>query len=242
MAFWTGPNDFNLVTQDGSEKVRESYVSSSLFRLLRIEPELGRGFLAAEDREKGPQVAVISHQLWQERFGGDPHVVGKKVLVNNYPMEIVGVSAAGFAGIDPARSPHIRVPLLMLPVLPADGESLTNRRTQWLHSFARLAPGFTTESARAALQPLFHQSLETESADPNDPQFSKISPYDRALFFKRTLAIEIASNGYSDMRGQFSTALVVLMCMAGLILLVACSNVASLMISRAAARARSSSV
>ena len=63
MAFWTGPNDFNLVTQDGSEKVRESYVSSSLFRLLRIEPELGRGFLAAEDQEKGPQVAVISHQL-----------------------------------------------------------------------------------------------------------------------------------------------------------------------------------
>jgi predicted permease len=130
----------------------------------------------------------------------------------------------------------MRIPFLMLPVLPTDGESLTSRRTQWIHSFARLAPGFTAESARAALQPLFHQSLEAESIDPQDPPFSKVSPYDRALFFKRTLSVETASSGYSDMRGQFSTALVVLMCMAGLILLVACSNVASLLVSRAAAR------
>ncbi len=150
-------------------------------------------------------------------------------------MEIVGVSAAGFAGADPARSPHMRIPL-------ADASRSPNRRriahrpanTQWLHAFARLAPGFTAKSASAALQPLFHQSLR--SGRRRARNFAKLSPYDRTLFFKRTLSVEIASTGFSNMRVQFSTALIVLMCMAGLILLVACSNVASLMVARAAAR------
>ncbi len=143
------------------------------------------------------------------------------------------MSAAGFAGVDPARSPHLRIPLLMLPVLPVDGESLTTRRTQWLRAFARLAPGYTAKSAAAASQPVFQQYLEAES---HEPDFSHVPAYDRALFFKRTLAVDTAANGYSDMRQQFSTALIVLMCMAGLILLVACSNVASLMLARSAAR------
>src|SRR5207249_845476 len=99
MAFWTGPNDFNFVTQDGPEKVRESYASSSLFRMLRVEPQLGRGFLAGEDREKGPQTAVISHRLWQERFGGNPEVVGQSLTVDTYyrrTYTIVGVMPPGF--------------------------------------------------------------------------------------------------------------------------------------------------
>src|SRR5947207_5137847 len=99
LAFWTGPNDFNLVTQDGSEKVRECYASSSLFRLLRVEPQLGRGFLAEEDREKGPQTAVISQRLWQERFGGNPEVVGQSLTVDTYARRtytIVGVMPPGF--------------------------------------------------------------------------------------------------------------------------------------------------
>ncbi|HEX4378893.1 MAG TPA: ABC transporter permease, partial [Candidatus Acidoferrum sp.] len=229
-------NTWEAVTIDGStEELNVELVSGNYFDTLGVKPALGRVFSSAADDQvySGSPSIVLSHRFWQEKFGSDPKIIGKKILVNNYPMEIVGVSAAGFSGVDPARSPHMRIPLLMLPVLPVDGESLTDRRTQWLHAFARLTPGFTAQSAGAALQPLFHQSLETESTDP---QFSKISPYDRALFFKRTLAVETAANGYSDMRGMFSTALVVLMCMAGLILLVACSNVASLLVSRAATR------
>src|SRR5437867_593078 len=99
MAFWTGPNDFNLVTQDGPEKVRESYASSSLFRVLCVEPQLGRGFLAEEDREKGPQTAVISHRLWQERFGGNPAVAAQSLTVPTYyrrPYTIVAVTPPRF--------------------------------------------------------------------------------------------------------------------------------------------------
>jgi predicted permease len=232
-------NTWETVTIDGvTDSPNDELVSGNYFDTLGVKPAIGRVFHSTTDDQvySGHPSVVLSYSFWQDRFGGDPKVVGKKILVNNYPMEIVGVSAAGFAGVDPARSPHMRIPFLMLPVLPTDGESLTSRRTQWIHAFARLAPGFTAESARAALQPLFHQSLEAESTDTQDPQFSKVSPYDRARFFKRTLSVETASSGYSDMRGQFSTALVVLMCMAGLILLVACSNVASLLVSRAAAR------
>ncbi|HEY2822919.1 MAG TPA: ABC transporter permease [Candidatus Acidoferrum sp.] len=229
-------NTWESVTIDGNtESLNVELVSGNYFETLGVKPALGRVFSSAADDQvySGSPSIVLSHRFWEERFAADPKIIGKKILVNNYPMEIVGVSAAGFAGVDPAQSPHMRIPLLMLPVLPVDGESLIDRRTQWLHSFARLAPGFTATSASAALQPLFHQSLEVESADP---QFSKLSPYDRNLFFTRTLSVETAANGYSGMRDMFSTALVVLMCMAGLILLVACSNVASLMISRATAR------
>jgi predicted permease len=229
-------NTYESVTIDGNtESLNVELVSGNYFETLGVKPALGRVFSSTADDQvySGSPSIVLSHRFWEERFAADPKIIGRKILVNNYPMEIVGVSAAGFAGVDPAQSPHMRIPLLMLPVLPADGESLIDRRTQWMHAFARLAPGFTATSAKAALQPLFHQALEVESADP---QFSKLSPYDRNLFFTRTLSVETASNGYSDMREMFSTALVVLMCMAGLILLVACSNVASLMISRATAR------
>src|SRR2546425_8602376 len=99
MAYWTGPSDFNLVTKDGPEKVRESYASASLFRVLRVEPQLGRGFLPEEDREKGPSVAVLSHKVWQERFGGDPQVLGRSLTVDTYGRRsctIVGVMPPGF--------------------------------------------------------------------------------------------------------------------------------------------------
>ena len=229
-------NTQEAVTIDGAtESLNVELVSGNYFETLGVKPELGRVFSSAADDQiwSGSPSIVLSDRFWRERFGADPHVVGKKILVNNYPMEVVGVSAAGFAGSDPSQSPHLRIPLLMLPVLPTDGESLIDRNSHWLQAFARLAPGFTQTSAGAALQPLFHQTLEVDAADPN---FAKLSPYDRSLFFKRTLSVETGSAGFSYMRLQFSTALIVLMCMAGLILLVACSNVTSLMVARAAAR------
>jgi predicted permease len=229
-------NAYEAVTIDGAtESLSVELVSGNYFETLGVKPALGRVFSSAADDQvwSGSPSIVLSYRYWQEKFGGDPQVIGKKILVNNFPMEIVGVSAEGFAGLDPAESPHLRIPLLMLPVLPTDGEKLPDRRTQWLHAFARLSPGVSVKTARVRLQPLFQQSQETESTAPD---FSKLSQYDRTLFFKRTLAVETAATGYSGMRESFSTALIVLMCMAGLILLVACSNVASLMLARATAR------
>jgi len=148
-------------------------------------------------------------------------------------VKVAGVAAAGFTGLDPSQSPHIWVPIQMKPLMTPASDNLGNRRSQWIQMFARLKPGYTVESARASLQPLFHQILEQEA---REPRVSKMSPYYRAGFLKRTAIVETAASGYSGMRQQYSTALIVLMGMAALILLIACSNVAGLLVARAVAR------
>jgi len=162
-------------------------------------------------------------------------VVGKKILVNNYPMTIVGVSAQGFEGIDPALAPQIRVPVLMEPAMVPEWSWLDpgDRRTRWVQVFARLKPGYTVESAGAPLQGLFHQVRQYEMTLPAAKDWNA---YNRAQFMKGAIHIEKAATGYSELRNNFSTALIVLMCMVGLVLLIACANVANLLIARAFAR------
>ena len=221
--------------ENGTEHANVEMVSGNYFEALSVGPEMGRVFSPeADDRiYKGHPNVVLSYRYWVSRFASDPKVVGRKIRVNNYPMEIVGVSAAGFAGLDPAYSPDIRVPIQMKPVITPGWDDLGDRRSQWPKVFARLKPGYTVESARASLQPLFHQILQQEA---QEEALSGMSPYWRNLFFKRKLEVETAATGYSIMRERYSTALMVLMSMAGLILLVSCSNVASLLIARAVAR------
>jgi predicted permease len=218
-----------------TERVTGELVSGNYFQALGVGPAVGRVFSPEEDDRvyKGHPVVVLSHPYWVSRFGADPSVVGKKILVNNYPMEIVGVSAAGFAGIDPAHSPQIRVPIQMRPLMTPAFDDLGNRRSKWIHVFARLRPGYTVQTARASLEPLFSQILRAELAEP---ALRSVSQYDRDRFLARKVLVEAAASGYSEMRRSYSTALVVLMSMVGLVLLIACFNVANLLIARAAAR------
>jgi hypothetical protein len=152
--------------------------------------------------------------------------------VNDYPMTIVGVSAAGFVGLDPAQPPQIRVPILMKPVMVPDWGwvHVDDRRARWVQVFARLKPGYTVESARGPLQGLFTQIRQYEMTRPAAKDWS---PYSREQFMKGRLLVTSAAVGYSPMRNDFSTALIVLMCMVGLVLLIACANVANLLIARA---------
>src|SRR5262249_2035586 len=162
-------------------------------------------------------------------------VVGRKILVSNYPMTIVGVSAAGFAGLDPAVSPQIRVPILMKPVVVPEWSWLQveDRRSRWVQVFGRLKPGYTAETVKPALQVLFRQIREYEVTLPETREWSA---YSRQRFLEGTIQVEKAASGYSHLRNSFSTALIVLMCMVGLVLLIACANVANLLIARAFAR------
>jgi predicted permease len=150
-------------------------------------------------------------------------------------MEVIGVAAPGFTGLDPSISPHLWVPIQMKPLMTPGSDELGERRSQWIQMFARLKPGYTVASARASLQPLFHRILQQEVGEA---ALRKFSQFDRDRFLKRTALVETAANGYSNLRRQYSTALIVLMCMAGLILLIACSNVANLLIARAVVRQR----
>src|SRR5436190_1381471 len=220
-----------------TERVEAELVSGNYFSMLGVKPALGRVFNSREDDQvyRGHPVVVLSYGYWASRFARDPAVIGKKILVNDYPMTIVGVSAAGFAGLDPAQSPQIRVPILMKPVIMPDFGWLRfdDRRARWVQLFARLKPGYTVESAQAPLQGLFTQLRAYEMTLPVAKDWSK---YSRDEFMKGRLLAAKADIGYSPLRNDFSTALLVLMGMVGLVLLIACANVANLLIARAFTR------
>jgi predicted permease len=217
-----------------TERVQAEMVSGNFFSMLGVKPALGRVFNSREDDQQyqGHPNVVLSYGYWERRFGRDPNVVGKKILVNDSPMTVVGVSQAGFAGIDPAQSPDIRVPILMKPIMAPDWGWLhmDDRRGRWVQVFGRLKPGYTVDTARGPIQGLFTQIRGYEMTLPAAKDWSK---YSRDQFMKGQLLVESAAMGFSGVRNNFSTALVVLMSMVGLVLLIACANVANLLIARA---------
>jgi putative ABC transport system permease protein len=216
-----------------TERVDAELVSGNYFSMLGVKPALGRVFNPQEDDQvyQGHPVVVLSYGYWVTRFARDPGVLGKKVLVNDYPMTVVGVSAEGFSGIDPVQSPQIRVPVLMKPVLaPSWGWlHMDDRRARWVQVFGRLKPGYTVELSKAPIQGLFTQIRQFEMTLPAAKEWSA---YNREQFMKGQLLVDSAAIGYSPVRNDFSTALIVLMCMVGLVLLIACANVANLLIAR----------
>jgi predicted permease len=222
-----------------TERLDAELVSGNYFTMLGVPAATGRVFTSAQDDQAfmGQPSVVLSYDYWVSRFAKDPSVVGKKVLVNNYPMVIVGVSAEGFAGIDPTTSPAIRVPILMKEAMLPEWTwvHVPDRRTRWVQVFARLKPGFTPQTAEPQLQTLFMQIRQYEATLPAAKNWSK---YERDQFMKGTMHVESAAMGYSGLRNSFSTALVVLMCMVGLVLLIACANLANLLIARGFMRQR----
>ena len=223
----------SISVDNQTERVLAEMVSGNFFSTLGVAPALGRVLNSKEDDQtyQGHPVVVLGYDYWVSRFAKDPGVIGKKILINNFPMTIVGVSAEGFAGIDPARSPHLRVPIQMKPMMVPDWTwvHMDDRRSRWVQVFARLKPGYTVESAQAPLQGLFTQIRSYESTLPAAKDWS---PYAREQFMKGRLLVTSAAMGYSGIRNDFSTALIVLMCMVGLVLLIACANVANLLIAR----------
>src|SRR6266567_9529374 len=227
----------SVIVDEHTERVDAEMVSGNYFSMLGVTAAVGRVFNSQEDDRvyQGHPVVVLSYDYWRSRFVEDPRIIGKKILVNNYPMTIVGVSARGFAGLDPARSPQIRVPILMKAAIVPEWHwlQMDDRRARWIQVFARLKPGFTVASSQAPMQGLFRQIREYEMTLAAARNWTA---YGREQFLKGTLHIEKAATGYSGLRNNFSTALIVLMCMVGLVLLIACANVANLLIARAFAR------
>ncbi len=217
-----------------SERVPGEIVSGTYFSVLGVGAALGRVITPDDDKVRGDgAVAVLSYDNWRNRFGSDPSVVGKRITIQNFPFTIVGVSQAGFDGLDIGYVPKIRVPLMMKAQVTPNWDDVDNRRSRWVNVFARMKPGVTLEQSKAALQPFFHGILE---AEVNEPAFSGTSAYTREQFLKGQVDLLPAAQGRSPIRQQLSQPLWLLLGIVGGVLLIACANVASLLIARAAAR------
>jgi predicted permease len=227
----------SLSVDSQTERLSAEIVSGNYFTMLGVRPAIGRVFDSRSDDQVfgGHPVVVLDYRYWTRRFGRDPNVVGRKILVNDHPMTIVGVSEESFTGLDPSSAPEIRVPILMQREMMPESEWLhmDDRRARWVQVFARLKPGRTLQSAQASVQGLFTQIRAYEMTLPAAKDWSQ---YSRDRFMQGRIVVEAAPSGYSPLRNDVSTGLVVLMCMVGLVLLIACANVANLVIARGFAR------
>ncbi|HMF99004.1 MAG TPA: ABC transporter permease, partial [Vicinamibacterales bacterium] len=176
---------------------------------------------------------VLSYDYWRTRFSADPAIVGKPITVNNTKLTIIGVSQAGFDGVDIGYVPNIRVPLTMKAQMTPNWDDVDNRRSRWVNVFARLKPGVAQDQALAAIQPFFHGLLEQEV---QEAAFSNTTAYTREQFLKGQVSLLPAAQGRSPIRQQLSQPLWLLLGIVAGVLLISCANVASLLIARAAAR------
>jgi predicted permease len=233
--FCTYPTVVSASYQGRTELLGADFVSGNYFPVLGIGAAAGRVFNASDDLYQGAHpLAVLSHGYWRSRFDSDPGVIGKQIVVNGRNLTIIGVSAAGFDGVEPGRAPQIRIPMTMRDDLPRSGNGrLNNNRFRWTEVFGRLKPGMGMEKAQAGLQPLFHQILDREVTEK---PFAKASPFVKQEFLKMWMEVMPGSKGRSNLRRAYSKPLLALMGIVGLVLLIACSNLANLLIARASAR------
>lgn len=223
------------VTMRGeAEAVEAQMVSGNFYRVFEVAPQIGRGIQESDDEGSGSlPVVTISDRFWAKQFGRSPDMIGKSILVDTTPMTVVGVNPRGFTGADSAQgSPDIFFPLSLQPVVlpqsfdPAGSPSLlTNKSLWWVLMMGRVKPGVPLERAEASLNVTLHAAVRATMPVKSDSQVPRLELRD-------------GSRGENPSSSGLAKPVSVLMCLSGLVLLLACANLANLLLARSTARQR----
>ncbi len=226
--------DANLSYESRSVTGAGVLVSGSYFQVLGLTPALGRLIDAQDESPAGdPAVAVLSHDYWQTAYGADPNVAGRSLLVNGRPLRIVGVAPAGFSGTTVASWPQVFVPITLRSLMePARAADENDRRSYWVYLFARLREGVTLADASAAVNGLYGGIVNEIEAPLN----ASLPADELAQFRAKQITLDQGSRGQSVVPTYTGLPLTLLLGMTALVLLIVCTNVASLLLARGASR------
>ena len=232
------PNRFDLADGGESHFSNGLWVSGDFFRVLGVRAWRGRVIGTDDDRHGGGSagpVAVISYGFWQANFAGDPNVLGRTISLDRHKFEIVGVTPPWFRGLIADQPFDVAIPIGCEPLLHTDMSALDHRSWWWLRMMGRLKPGETPEQAQAQMNSLAPEinraTVPTGWAAP-----------DRQRYLKRSFWLESGATGISITGTTYKTALFTLMTVVGLVLLIACVNIANLLLARATSREREISI
>ncbi|MGA9719215.1 MAG: ABC transporter permease [Acidobacteriaceae bacterium] len=223
-------------TSGPAETANGEFVSGNFFQTLGVSAWRGRLLIDADDQEGAPPVAVMSFHAWQEKYGADPSVVGSIYQINGRAFTIVGVAPAGFVGatIVDWGMPDIWLPLSTEPLLLGGTARIKNTRVDWLDLIGRVRPGTNPKALEAELQSELHGWLASHLAD--------MSPQEKAVWRKQTLRVSPGGAGFSRLRKDYGESLLLLMVTACCVLLVACANIANLLLARGLKRRQQTAV
>lgn len=224
----------NLSFENKTESGGGLYVSGSYFPVLELQPALGRLLAPGDDDVIGGHaVAVLSYSYWETRLGADSSVLDKQILIRGHPFTIVGVAPKGFDGITVGQRPKVYVPISMRGVINPNGVGAFERRdSYWVYLFARRKPGVTIDQATAAINQTYHPII----TDVEAPLQKGMSDKTLALFKAKRVTVEPGRTGQSNIAHNAKTPLLFLFATTAIVLLIACANIANLLLARAATR------
>ena len=240
-AFQAGPNRLAVrreKVESAPRTLRSEFVTGSYFSVLGVGAFGGRVLTPADDTPASAPVAVLSHHVWQTTYGGDPAVVGSTFIIEGHPFTVVGVAPPGFFG-ETLRSdpPDVWLPLQQEPVINGESSLLHQSISAWLRMIGRLKPGAQVEGMSPRLTGILRQWMQHDSGYPPNwmPDIIKLLP-------KQVLNVVPAGAGVAEMKEEYGRSLQILLSVCGLVLLIACANVANLLLARGVARRTTTAV